>query len=243
MIKDNNIYKLDQISEKIIIVHHHLGLGDHIICNGLVNKLSEGLDTIYLPVKSHYYEMIKYLYLDNNKIKLFQVTNNNSEDDVLVYAKKNNLRILRIGFEKVKKNPFNTWFYEQLNYPYEYSFDYFKLPDQQTKGEQLEEHLCKYYSVNKNNYILVHNQSHENTYELKNITSKDVIYMSKDSDLFSNMFYYKKLITNAKEIHCINSSFLHLVERVKTDSKLYYHKVRNSNFKLNEKWNVVNYDN
>ena len=24
-----------------ILVHHHLGLGDHIICNGLINYLSE----------------------------------------------------------------------------------------------------------------------------------------------------------------------------------------------------------
>ena len=187
--------------------------------------------------------MIKFLYLDNNKIKFFQVTNNNSEDDVEVYAKKNNLRILRIGFEKVKKNPFNTWFYEQLDYPYDYSFDYFRLPDQESKGQELEAHLCEYYSANKDNYILVHNQSHENTYNLKNINSKDIIYMSKDSDLFDNMFYYKTLILNAKEIHCINSSFLHLVERIKTDSHLYYHNVRNSNFKLIDKWNVVNYDN
>ena len=79
--------------------------------------------------------------------------------------------------------------------------------------------------------------------DLKNINSKDIIYMSKDSDLFDNMFYYKTLILNAKQIHCINSSFLHLVERIKTDSHLYYHNVRNSNFKLSDKWNVVNYDN
>ena len=243
MTKDNNIYKLDHLTEKKIIVHHHLGLGDHIICNGLINKLSESLETIYLPVKSHYYEMIKFLYLDNKKIKFFQVTNNNSEDDVSVYAEKNNLRILRIGFEKVKKNPFNTWFYEQLDYPYDYSFDYFKLPDQESKGEELEAHLCDYYSANKDNYILVHNQSHENIYDLKNIINKDIIYISKDSDLFDNMFYYKTLIANAKEIHCINSSFLHLVERIKTDSQLYYHNVRSSNFKLSDKWNVVNYDN
>lgn len=243
MTKDNNIYKLDHLTEKKIIVHHHLGLGDHIICNGLINKLSESLETIYLPVKSHYYEMIKFLYLDNKKIKFFQVTNNNSEDDVSIYAEKNNLRILRIGFEKVKKNPFNTWFYEQLDYPYDYSFDYFKLPDQESKGKKLEAHLCDYYSANKDNYILVHNQSHENIYDLKNIINKDIIYISKDSDLFDNMFYYKTLIANAKEIHCINSSFLHLVERVKTDSQLYYHNVRSSNFKLSDKWNVVNYDN
>ena len=49
-----------------ILVHHHLGLGDHIICNGLVNQISHGLDIVHLPVKTHYYEMIKFLYRENN---------------------------------------------------------------------------------------------------------------------------------------------------------------------------------
>ena len=37
----NTIYRIDKLSEKTIIIHHHLGLGDIIICNGLVNYLSK----------------------------------------------------------------------------------------------------------------------------------------------------------------------------------------------------------
>ena len=78
-----NIFKLEDIEDNEIVLHHHLGLGDHIICNGLVNQISNNLKTIYLPVKTHYYEMIKFLYKENDKIKLFQVSNNNSGNDVL----------------------------------------------------------------------------------------------------------------------------------------------------------------
>ena len=39
---DGNIYfKLSSKLSDEIVLYHHLGLGDHIICNGLVNYLSE----------------------------------------------------------------------------------------------------------------------------------------------------------------------------------------------------------
>ena len=39
---EQNLYikNLKQSKNKEIILYHHLGLGDMIICNGLVNKLS-----------------------------------------------------------------------------------------------------------------------------------------------------------------------------------------------------------
>ena len=43
------------------IIHHHLGLGDSIICNGLVNYLSKKNNKVYLPVKSNLLDKINYL--------------------------------------------------------------------------------------------------------------------------------------------------------------------------------------
>jgi len=47
--------------------------------------------------------------------------------------------------------------------------------------------------------------------------------------LIKPKFIYKKLIENATEIHCIDSSFKHLVESLKTSGILFYHK--NFNFR------------
>ena len=38
--KKNVFYNLSKISDSELVVYHHLGLGDHLICNGLVNYLS-----------------------------------------------------------------------------------------------------------------------------------------------------------------------------------------------------------
>ena len=35
-----------------------------------------------------------------------------------------------------------------------------------------------------------------------------------------------KVIENAKEIHCLDSSILHLVERTKTNADLFFHNIK-----------------
>ena len=79
-------------------------------------------------------------------------------------------------------------------------------------------------------------------YELKNINGTNNIFVSKESDIYGNMLLYKKLIENAEEIHCINSSFIHLVERVNNIGKIYYHHIRKSKLFLKKRWKVINYE-
>ena len=66
------VFTPEKINANQIIIHHHLGLGDTIVCFGLVNKLSEMYDKIYLPIKDRYADMIKYLYKENKKIEFFE---------------------------------------------------------------------------------------------------------------------------------------------------------------------------
>ena len=57
-----------------LVIHHHLGLGDHIICNGLINQISI-YKKIYLICKLQYYKNIRYLYKDNKNVKVIPLTN------------------------------------------------------------------------------------------------------------------------------------------------------------------------
>ncbi len=239
----NTIYKINKIQDNRTLVHHHLGLGDNIICNGIVNYLSkEKKIHCYLPVKNHYLDMLSFLYLGNKNVSLFAVNNESREQDIESYASKNNLEILRVGFEKIKKNNFNTYFYKQLGLPYEYTYKHFNLPEDIKKSEKLKIHLFDYFEIKSKDYILVHDESSYENYKLNIESKEDIIYINKESDLFSNIFLYKDLIRNASEIHCINGSFLHLVERVETNAKLYYHHKRKNNMYLSEKWKWITYD-
>jgi hypothetical protein len=56
------IKKYKKFRDQEIILYPHLGLGDMIICNGLVNKLSETFSKINLIVDKKFHEQAEYLY-------------------------------------------------------------------------------------------------------------------------------------------------------------------------------------
>ena len=226
------------------VLHHHLGLGDSIVCNGIVNYLSKQYSKIYLPVKRSIYETLSYLYSENEKVNLFEISNETREEDIYNFAINKKIKILRVGYSNVKDVPFNLAFYKQLNLPYRYTYKHFFLPGSINKEMQLKEHLINYYKVDPSNYSLVHNEYHwpGGIFELDKIDKKNTIYVTKESDLFNNLLLYRKLIEDAKSIHCINGSFLHLVERVKTDAKLFYHHVRKNKLHLGNNWTYVDYE-
>ena len=84
---------IKDIENKKFILHHHLGLGDSIVCNGMVNYLSKDYEKIYLPVKDYNYKTLKFLYSENNKVEIFKVENETREDDISNFANNNNLEI------------------------------------------------------------------------------------------------------------------------------------------------------
>ena len=78
--------KVEDVGDEFVL-HHHLGLGDSIVCNGLVNYLSKEFKKIYLPVKGSIFSTIEYLYSENEKVDLFEISNENREEDIYKFAK------------------------------------------------------------------------------------------------------------------------------------------------------------
>lgn len=232
----NTFYKYQNINSSEIIIHHHSGLGDAIICNGLVNYLSKKFDKIYLASYYKISDHLDYLYSNNDSVELLIYHN------ALEIYKNRKIPVLRIGFEKNNKN-FNTSFYQQLNLSYQISFDHFYIPIDQDKERSLEDHLIKEYKVD-NQYMLIHQVSSYGKVDLNIKSNLGKIYVEKETDIFKNIFFYRKIIENAKEIHCIDSSFLHLVERVPTNAKLYFHNHKTDTQKseklvLMKDWKIV----
>lgn len=241
---NNYCFKLNQIKKEEFIAYTHLGLGDHIICNGLINYLSENYKIIYLPVKSRDIKNIEFLYSNNDSVIPFQIEHDSEESDILNFAIMKQLEILKIGFEK-RKPPFNLFFYKQLKVPYSVSIDLFKCPNDNEKEKELFKYLMRHYKIS-DKYQLVHNQSSYGKVDLKVNTNLPSIYVDKETDIFKNIFFYKKIIKNAEEIHCLDSSFLHLVERIDTNSKLFFHKLKtvdqeSAQVHLIKDWNEINY--
>jgi hypothetical protein len=138
-------------------VYHHLGLGDHLICNGLVRS-----------------------FINKNKLN-------------------------RISLVVKKRNLTNVMSYLNV-------------------GED---------------YIFVHDKCSTGDYKLD--IKSDLRQIKPDKiPCESSIFDWIGIIENAKEIHAINSSFVHLIDSVKTNGKLYYHNKPNMfGFSLKKNWDFT----
>ena len=235
-------FRLRDIKSDELILMTHLGLGDQIILNGLVNHLSDKFKKIHLTVHTNTISNIEYLYSQNKNIKLIELPKNNELETLENYSLDNKLEILQLGFNKVKKTPFNLAYYRQLKIPYSYSFNKYFKPEDINKEKELQVELLNYYSANPSQIVLIHNESSKGTFELKSIKSNNNIYVTKESDIYSNLFLYSKIISEANEIHCLDSSFLHLVERTNTDANLYFHDLFGASVRLSKNWYYVRYE-
>ena len=54
-------------------VYHHLGLGDSILCNGLVRHFAEKLGKVSIFSKRHNYDSLKFMYRDEPNITVIPV--------------------------------------------------------------------------------------------------------------------------------------------------------------------------
>lgn len=240
----NTTYNINKVRNNTFIAHTHQGLGDHIVCNGLINHFLEKFEKIHLPVKSRDLNNITHLYRGTSNIEIFKIENDTEEEDVQEYSKANKLKVLKVGFKK-RLPPFNKSFYSQFNLPYSISFEKFYLQRDENKETELFNYLKDFYNIKKE-FQLVHNQSSFGKVELNTNKNLPSIYIDKDTDIFKNIFYYSKVIELASEIHCLDSSFLHLVERIQTKANLYFHNIKKEGQKgaqvyLTKNWKEIKY--
>ena len=237
---------MKDLNENVFVLYHHLGLGDHIVCNGLVNYVSTKSEKIFLPVNTLFEDQITYLYKDNKKIEIFPVNLgevNDAHVEVESLAHEHSIPILKIGFENRlnQKVPFYKSFYKQIGLKYNISYKHFNCPSDKEKEKELYNHLVKVFNVEDDKYLLIHDEASDTQYNLKAESDLKAINLSNKFDIFDNIFLYKKIINDASEIHCINSSFAHLVDRFDTKGKLIYHDVRGGRLKFKKKWNYIDY--
>lgn len=204
-----------------IVLYHHLGMGDHFICNGLVNELSRSVDKVILICKRHYSTTVKHLYEDNLKVQIHVIEK--EPDDIVKFCESSNLPLMRIGFENVNPEDFAKSFYTQLNMPSEYQYTRFSLPSNLSQSEMF---LSKVKQHMGGEYIFVHDESSVGKFDLK-IESRLPRFIVNKQDT-NDVLDYVHTICNASEIHFINSGLYPLIvglyyKRMIKTNKIFYH--------------------
>lgn len=205
-----------------VYLYTHLGLGDMLICNGLVRNIHKKHKKINLFCKPKYIKHVKKMYSDID-INLI------AKDDVEAILYLNQVQpknLLTIGHNRMQDaykitKYFNVAFYilADINYTEQWNSFYFK------RDTEIEDKIFIDLGLNREKYIFLHEDpSRDYLVNRDSIINKKLRIVSPTLELdnklsIDNIFLYSKLLENASEIHTIDSSFLWLADQLKLKTK------------------------
>lgn len=187
-------------------IYHHLGLGDHIVNNGMVRHFYKQYGEITLLSYKHNVKNVQYMYRDLDKLQVIGVESDSQADN---YIKSNNLDCLKIGFGDLSgvmpELPFDRAFYKLAGLDFSVRFDEFYFQRDLKKEKEVLDIL----NPTSDKYIFVHDDASRGfSIDMNRVTKNYKIIMN---DKRFNVFDYITLIENAEEIHFMQSSFKELM--------------------------------
>ena len=195
----------------------HLGLGDHIICNAILRKLRESYDIVHMPVKRHNFLNVQDLFKDDDGIELISVAGDEEALKYLNMFKGHVNEVVGVGNYGQEflrdSNSFDESFYKQVRMEYNERWSLFSY------ARDINKEAVLYDSAElPDNYIFVHDDKNRN-YEIEDSYFNDNSYVFRPTHKFgtnceTTLFHYGKIIENADEIHCIDSSFACYIEHL-----------------------------
>lgn len=222
-----------------ILLHTHLGLGDMFICNGLVRKFvaENDYDRYYVVCKKHYMSSVAPMYSDDDRIIVIPIQGRDEYQEVEDLPI--NAPILRIGHEHLSPDiRFDKSFYQQLGFDIKDKYSRCSVSrDRQAEEKCYEEHVNP-----GEEYIFVHDESSVGIFNLQTPSCYKVI---KPTSREYTLPDYLKVIEKAKEVHCLNSSFVNMIDVILDRDNLYFHNIKDEAVTptLREAWTIINYEN
>lgn len=201
------------------IIHHHLGMGDHIICNGLIRTKVDILGEVCLFAKEVNYNRVRRMYEDDPRICVVSIPNDANEYQYTdTYAKKNSANILRYGFSSHQNLNFDEVFYLQAEIPFEHRWKKFKI----IRDQEKELKAFKKLNPLSEPYMFVHDDPLRGfVFDIPNPKNLKIIKNDPSICIFDMI----SLLEEAREIHCMESSFRCLIESFPSIiCPLYFHK-------------------
>lgn len=208
-----------------LYIYHHLGLGDHIICHGIVRSICEKFDTKQhtLFLKPQFLTSVSFMYTDLTNLILLPFKTDTEIHNFLKNI--NNTEKLYIGHHHLAqflKNglTFDEAFYKQVGLSFDKRWTNFKI----VRDYNREKKLLSQTTI-PDKYIFLHDDLERKLIiDKKNILNKDLPILTPNLFKTDNIFDFLTLIENAEEIHCMDSAFKLMIDSVCSDREnLFYH--------------------
>ena len=206
-----------------LYIYHHLGLGDHIICNGLVRHFAKENDNVFVFCKDQYRDNVEYMYRDSKNIHVISL---DSDHSVNMYINNNDLgpQTLIVGHSAIdsyminESLSFDRAFYRMAGIDFNVRFNEFYIERDFDKENELYEKL----NPSNEPYIFVHDDATRGfAIDMGKVRSDLKIIRNDNSYL---VFDYYKIIDQAEEVHVMESSLSSLINSYRfNNTKLIRH--------------------
>lgn len=196
---------------KKLLLYHHLGLGDHIICHGMVREFCKQYETTIFCKEHNYWSVIDMF---SDLANLHIIKGNDSLANSYIETNKNQFdHIKRIGFEKLNSSEnFEEQFYRIANIDFQKKWINFYLP-------QNEMSVSIYEELNLKQYNFIHSDTNRNFCIKEQYINNNYFNFFTHSITVPSIIHYAEIIKNASEIHVIDSAFMFLIDCMKYNNK------------------------
>lgn len=220
------------------------GLGDHIALAGLSIHLARQQGTLMIPCLTRYFESLSTLYDGHPEIVVMPGDAASTFEGLVVASKgrydpsmireaipllnvsrcfqyngcsiHDPLRIVGFvpGPPAGADRDHYAYLYHKFGLDYSVRWQCSPIPNRYTREYQL--------STDLDHYAFVHDDASRSFAIDERYVGCPII--RPDTNQFTSVLRYSRLIENADEIHVIDSSFFHLVEQLQPKGKLFFHR-------------------
>jgi hypothetical protein len=200
---------------KRLFVFQHLGMGDAIICNGMIRTLAKQHPKVCPVTDARYIHAVRMMYRDVPNIQVLATI---TYEEVEHRWKPVHQDGMYLGYFAAGFNPkkFVQEFYRQSGVPLDARWDAFELPVGFFKPPPVDTDVLVHDSQDRGFGI----------YDFRLPTGRKITRITRRN----NFWDWLPEIRGAKEIHCIDSSYLNLVD------SMWYKKMLQPDVKLVWHW-------
>lgn len=217
-----------------ILLYHHLGLGDHFMCHGIVREYCKKYGTVGLFCYPHNYPTVSFMYRDIPNLTIIQGDDTAAkklleQDSSYIYGViYDEVKVL--GFQYLDRTsgvPLEWQFYQLAGVPIEKKWGSFFIDRDLEREQLLFEKITP-----QGNYAFVHDDAPRKYVIRRDLIGQDCTIVIPKREFTDNIIDFCTTIEKAKEVHVIDSSFMFLIDCLpyhNPNQKLYIHRYARDN--------------
>ena len=198
-----------------VYIYHHLGLGDHIICNSIIRIYAKKYDKVFHFVKPNNFENVAFMYRDLKNLYLLKMQSHEIDQFLNINP---SINIIRIGYTKeyFKKladdvyNSFDIGFYDMASIDLVEKWNSFYIKRDIKREKEVFYDILSLKDNDK--FIFIHEDSNRNFLIDRNRMVNDVRIISAEDFKNVRVFDFLFTIERAHSVNVMASSFYCLID-------------------------------